>query len=206
MKKHLIMTSLMCLAFSPLFSFMGVGTTYAATANTAPVVNMTVNATIAINCPSPVTMGSITGTGQSALTTNSTTCNIKTNNSAGYKLEWTAGTAAMTSGADTIGAYTPAAPNTPETWSVAAAASEWGGHLGSASTTADTTTWGAADTYAGGKWLNVATSAYQIVSRSDETTASGDDEIVYFGSEIGASKWQPTGTYTATVTFTATTL
>jgi len=112
----------------------------------------------------------------------------------------------MASGGDTIAAYTPAAPNVPEIWSVAGAASEWGGHMGASSTTVNTTTWGALDTYAGGKWLNVVTgSTFEVANRATETSAGGDSEIVFFGAEVGASKFQPTGTYTVSVTMTATT-
>ena len=164
-------------------------------------------ATISITAPSDVTMGAITGTGQSALATNSATWNIKTNNFSGYSLSWQASTAAMTSSTDTVAAYTPAIASTPETWSVASTDSEWGAHLGSASTTVNTTTWGALDTYAGGKWLNVNnTASFTIASRATKTLSTGDDEIVHFGAEIGASSFQPTGTYTVNVTMTAVTL
>jgi len=153
-------------------------------------------------------MGSITGTGPSALGSNSTTCKVITNNSAGYKLEWKAGTAAMTNAnSDTIAAYTPTSLTVPETWSIAPTASEWGGHLGALSTTPDTTTWGAADTYAGGKWLQVNDAAgYEIIRRTTDTLSSGDNEIIFFGAEVGSGSFQPTGTYTVTVTMTATTL
>lgn len=161
---------------------------------------------ISISSPADVVMGAITGHGQSALTTNSATWNIDTDNPAGYSLTWKASAANMVSGADSIAAYTPATPSTPETWSVATTDSEWGGHLGSASTTVNTTTWGAADTYAGGKWLNVATGDFQIASRASRTSAAGDDEIIFFGAEVGNTKFQPSGNYTVQVTITATTL
>lgn len=191
------------LAYNILFF----NTVSAAVASDTATVNLSVGTTISITSPSDVTMGAITGTGQSALTTNSATWNVKTNNSAGYSLAWQASAATMASGADTIAAYTPAVADTAEVWSVGASASEWGGHLGSASTTVNTTTWGAADTYGGGKWLNVKnTAAFTIATRSTETSASGDDEIVYFGAEVGSTATQPTGTYTVDVTMTATTL
>ena len=92
-------------------------------------------------------------------------------------------------------------------WSVASSASEWGAHLASTSTSVNTTTWGAADTYAGGKWLNVNNAAtYTIATRNTETAAGGDSEIVYFGAEVGSTVLQPTGTYTVNVTMTATSL
>jgi hypothetical protein len=113
----------------------------------------------------------------------------------------------MTSGGDTVAAYTPGTSNVPEVWSVAGADSEWGAHVGSTSTSVNTTTWGSADTYGAGKWLNVDNAApFTVATRSTETSGAGDDEIIYFGAEVGASKLQPTGTYTVNVTMTATTL
>lgn len=184
--------------------FYGVGRTNAASANDIITVNLSVNATISIACTDTVNMGGITGTGQSALGTNSATCTVVTNNSGGYSLTWQASTATMNSGGDTIAAYTPVAPGLPETWSVAGSASEWGGHLGTASTTTTPLTWGA-DTYAG-NWLNVNSAApFEIANRGTETSGAGDTEVVWFGAEVGASHFQPTGTYTVNVTMTATT-
>ena len=170
-----------------------------ATNNDTAAVNLPVAATITISAPADVTLGTITGTG--AATSSTATWTVTTNNSAGYKLEWAASSATMASGSDTVAAYTPAVANTPETWSVAAADSEWGARLQSAST--DTgAEWGTDSSTE--KWLNVATSARQIVSRATETSSS--NEIVEFKAEVGASKFQPTGTYTVNVTATATTL
>lgn len=168
--------------------------------------HMSMDYHISISSPADVVMGAIAAHGQSALATNSATWNIDTDNPAGYSLTWKASTATMTSGGDTIAAYTPTVASTPEVWSVAGTDSEWGGHLGASSTTVNTTTWGAVDTYAGGKWLNVATSDFQIASRPTRTSAAGDDEIIFFGGEIGATKHQPSGNYTVNVTITATTL
>ena len=194
--------------FLAVFSFLNFEMTEAADDDDIITVNLDVGSTISVTCTDTVTMNGITGTGQSSIdSSNRATCNVKTTNSGGYKLEWQASSATMASGGDTIAAYTPASADTPETWSVAAADSEWGGHLGSTSTTADTTTWGAADTYAGGKWLNVNNAAvFQVVQRTSETSSGGDDEYIYFGAEVGANKWQPDGTYTVNVTMTATTL
>ncbi|MFA7209792.1 MAG: hypothetical protein WC120_05995 [Parcubacteria group bacterium] len=162
--------------------------------------------TISMSCPDSVTMGPITGVGQSDLSTNSIACNIKTDSVTGYKLDWAAGSATMNSGSDTIAAYSPAVADTPETWSVDAADSEWGAHLGAGSTTADTDMWGIADTYAGGKWLDIATNPFMVIDRHSATDPAGDDEVIFFGSEIGSNKFQPTGSYSVNVTMTATIL
>lgn len=172
---------------------------YAATASDTVAVNLTMGSTISISAPSDVSLGTITGTGASAEGT--ATWTITTNNSSGYKLEWTASSTTMSNGSDTIAAYTPAVANTPETWSVASADSEWGARLKSTST--DTAAeWGTDSTSE--KWLDVATSARQIVTRGTET--AGSSEIVAFKAEVGASKMQPTGNYTVDITITTTTL
>lgn len=174
--------------------------------NEAGFWHMAMDYHIAISSPGDVTMGAISGHGQSDLATNSATWNIDTDNPAGYSLTWQASSATMNSGGDTIAAYTPAIADTPETWSVAVSDSEWGAHLGASSTSVDTGVWGLLDTYAGGKWLNVKTSDFQIASRATRTDPAGDDEIVFFGAEVGSSKHQPSGNYTVNVTVTATTL
>lgn len=163
-------------------------------------------ATISLDCDHTVAMGSIPGSGQSPLTTNSSTCTVITDNGTGYSLSWKASSAAMLSASDSFPAYVPGTPNVPETWSVANTDAAWGAHLGSTSTTVNTSTWGAADSYAGGKWLNVATSDFTIASRGNPTSLSGDTEVVWFGAEIGSSKIQPSGNYAVTVTMTAVTL
>lgn len=192
----IVCLALLLAMFAPLLE---VKIVKAATNNDTAAVNLTVGSTISISAPSDVSLGTITGTGASSEGT--ATWTVATNNSNGYKLEWTASSATMASGSDTIAAYTPAVADTPETWSIAASASEWGARLKSSST--DTALeWGTDTTSE--KWLNVATSARQIVSHSSET--AGSDEVVAFKAEVGASKAQPTGSYTVNVTATATTL
>jgi len=182
--------------------------TFAADADSVVDVNLPISATITNSCTSVVNMGGITGTGQSALTTNESSCTVKTNNSTGYSLTYTSATPYLENAdGDQIAAYTPAVAGTPETWSVASTASEWGARLKSTSTTYDSTKWGTAgtDTYAA-KWHNVTNSGgFTVVSRSTETSSSGDTEIIQFGAEVGSSVLQPTGTYDVDVTITATT-
>jgi len=158
---------------------------------------------ISISSPADVSLGTITGTGTSS--TGEATWTVTTNNPSGYKLEWQASSATMDNEySDTIAAYTPGVVNTPETWSVAADASEWGGRLKSTSTDYDSGIWGTDDS-ANAKWLNVKNSAlFQIASRASATT--GSNEIVQFKAQVGSSKFQPTGVYTVNVTVTATTL
>lgn len=196
MKKKILVTVL-----SVAFLVLIAGAVRAATTNDAVQVGVTVDPTISITTPANPTIGAITGTGTSS---GDTTWNVITNNSAGYKLEWQASAATMASGGDTIAAYTPAVADTPETWSVAADASEWGARLKSTSTDA-AAEWGTDG--ASEKWLNVNNAAVRsVVTRATETLAAGSDEIFTWQITVGASKWQPTGTYTVNVTATATTL
>lgn len=161
---------------------------------------------ISIACDSMVIMGNITGTGQSALTTNSATCNVDTDNPAGYSLTWKASDVDMISSTeplDKINSYTPDSAGVPETWSIDATTSEWGGHLGSASDTVNTTTWGSEDSYTNGKWINIGTTDLEIASRPDRSEIGGDSEVLWFGAEIGANKNQPAGEYDVSITVTA---
>ena len=179
-------------------------------------VNVDINSTITIDCKDASTktndyiyMNPITGTGQSQLDgNNDVNCNVITNNSSGYTLSFTSSVPELKDvNGDTIAAYTPATTNVPETWSVSTADSEWGARLQSSSTTYNSTTWGPINTddYST-KWYSVTNSNnFILADRSTETAQTGDDQVIRFGAEIGASKFQPTGTYTDTVTFTAVT-
>lgn len=162
---------------------------------------------ISIACDSSVTMSAITGTGKSNLTSNnSANCNVDTDNPAGYLLTWKASDVDMISSTeplDKINGYTPDSAGVPESWLIDSATSEWGGHLGSVSTTVNTTTWGSEDSYVNGKWINIGTADSEIASRVDRSEIGGDNEILWFGSEIGANKNQPTGEYEVSITVTA---
>ena len=181
-------------------------------------VNMDINSTITISCKDAntntndyIAMNPITGTGKSTPNANNdVNCNVITNNSNGYSLSFTSSTPELISTTDSndkVNPYTPGTTNTPETWNVPTANSEWGARLLSTSSTYDPTTWGTigTDDYTT-KWYAVTNSNNFILSnRSTETNQTGDNQVIRFGAEIGASKFQPTGTYTDNVTFTAVT-
>ncbi len=189
--------------------FAGVSMVSAATDDETIDVNLEIATTISLACDDSVTMGIITGTGASALATNQAHCNVITNNSAGYRLDWQASSTAYMENAngDQIAAYTPETPDVPEAWSIAGTDSEWGARLTSGSTDTDAE-WGTDDTVygAGNYFLNVSTTPREIVRRTTETDAAGSDEYIEFGAEVGATKWQPTGVYDIDVIMTATTL
>lgn len=175
------------------------GTVNSATGDDSVNVQLLVDPSISISTPSNVSLGTITGTGSSSEGTASWT--VTTNNSSGYKLEWTASSATMSNGSDTISAYTPTVADTPETWSVASNTSEWGARLKSSSTDTNVE-WGTDSSSE--KWLNVSTTARQIVSRA--TATAGSTETVAFKGEVGSGKIQPSGSYTIDITVTVTTL
>jgi len=172
------------------------------------IVSMQIDSSISVSCTPTGTLdlGSINGTGRSDLTSNYISCNVETNNSGGYEMDWSASSEDMTNGTDVIHSYTPSVFDVPETWSIANTASEWGARLSSLSDTTSSE-WGI-DDYSGtdygttAKWLNVSTSSRAIVSRLSETSLSGDNEIILFGGEIGSNSVQPAGTYNVTITIT----
>jgi hypothetical protein len=158
-------------------------------------VNLTVAATISITHPTDVSMTpDITGTGSS---TGSTGWTVTTNNSSGWKLEVETDQAnTMHSGSDVFTDYTEAVEGTPETWSIANSASEFG--------------FGATGTYieakfGADKYMGFNNTTKEQVSHSAAETA-GDATTVIFKAEVGSAKAQPTGSYSAKVTATATTL
>jgi len=195
----------------------------AADSSSNTAVTLTVAAAISNSCTSSVSMGTITGTGDSDSggfnAAHAATCTISTNNYTGYSLGWRVTTGTGAAGARTqtghlngykttsnvIRAYTPAVAGTPETLSVGASDSRWAARLSSTSTTpGGAISWGsdgASDT-----WLNVATgSVVTISNRSTATSFAGDTQLIGFRAIIGSSKIQPTDTYKAIVVFTATT-
>lgn len=182
-------------------------------------VSVTVESTISLTSPSDLTLqvgaGNIVGYGDTG-GDESVTWAVTTNNAAGYTISWLAEeTGVNTDGAmenaagDLIAAYSPGTADTPEAWSVAASASEWGAHLGisglECTASGITSTWGTNDT-TGANWLNVHHSASQeICSNATETDVDGHNIPVYFRAEVGANALQSTGAYTVNVTLTATT-
>ncbi len=173
-----------------------IATALGANANDPVTVTATVDPTITISSPSNVTMSpNITGTGAN---TGSAEWTVTTNNSAGYKLEVEASASpALVSGGDNIADYTEAVAGTPETWSIATSASEFGF---TASGTDSGSEYSSGTKYEGFE----GTTKIEVATAAAETT--GTATTVGFKAEVGSSKFQPTGDYTATITATATTL
>ncbi|KKQ02803.1 MAG: hypothetical protein US12_C0025G0005 [Parcubacteria group bacterium GW2011_GWA2_36_24] len=143
--------------------------------------------------------------------------NVKTNNYAGYTLTVFAGAApamVRSGGGGNVADYTPAIAETPETWSVAAGAVEFGFSADGADViaafapTADTDCIAGADVPSAGlNWrdFDLTGSADQIATSAAKTSTSGTDTTLCVAVEQD-TVYADSGTYTATITATATTL
>jgi hypothetical protein len=161
-------------------------------------VSVNVTETISINAPSDITlMPEIVETGSA---TGNTTWIVETNNADGWKLELNASVSpAMSNGGNNFADYTETTSGIPESWNIASNSSEFGFSVGGS--------------YAG--WEYSDGNLYEgfdgsnkiLVAQDSGTTPGGGAEVdVYFKAEVGIDKIQPSGTYTATITATATTL
>lgn len=166
------------------------------TANTT--INATINPVISISTGSTVAI-SLTPTAGGVVSSASDTVTISTNNAAGYVLQLADADATTTlvSGGNSIPAHagTYAVPTTlaTNTWGYALA----GGNF-TASYTAETNN--AASTT---KWAGIPATGSPQSIKTTATTATADTTTVWYGVKVDTSK--PTGTYSDTVTYTATT-
>ncbi|MEX0918421.1 MAG: hypothetical protein WDZ85_00405 [Candidatus Paceibacterota bacterium] len=184
---------------------------WAATANDEVLVTLTVESGISITSPADVSMSpdlSITADAS----VGSTTWNVKTNDPAGYDLTVNAGAApamVRSGGGGNVLDYTA---STPEQWSPAAGNAYFG--FSSFGTDVTTGTWGTDGTCEPAATLGGSaerkyrgfdsTTPISIATRSATTTTAGIDSTVCFAAEQN-STYAEAGTYTATITATATT-
>lgn len=183
--------------------FAGVSMVSAASDTEDIDISLDILSTLTLDCDPTVTMGAITGTGTSALTTNAATCTVITNNSTGYEMTWAASTANMiNANGDTIAPIAAGTAATPVAWNSTMTANDsaWGVQASGVDVNG---TFGAGYT---GAAAAIPTTAEPFADRTTETDADGEDTTLTFLAEVGASHWQPTGTYTNTITITATTL
>ena len=162
------------------------------------IISVVVSETISISSPSDISLSPEIA--ESGSSTGNVTWNVETNDSDGWELELNASTSsALTKGADSFTDYTEAVAGVPESWSVDVGASEFG---------FSTTGSYAEAKYSSGTLFEGFEGATGIlVAQDDEATPGGGaDAQVNFRAEVGTSKSQPVGTYTATITATATTL
>lgn len=183
----------------------------AATASDTVVVTLNVTAGISITSPSDATMSTALGVAQNSAV-GSTTWNVKTNSSGGYTLAVRATSTpamAQAGGSPYILDYQSGAPNT---W-VATSGQAYFGYS-AYGTDISTGTWGTGSNCYGGtihatsttlKYKGFTTSDVTVATRAATTTPTGIDSNFCYAVEQN-NFYVPSGTYTATVIATATTL
>ena len=193
------------------FSLLGPRVTHSQTDNVT--VTQAVTSGITISDAGNITMTALTTAQNTAV--GSATWTVTTNNAAGYSLTLFASTAPALSrsgGGGNIVDYTPAVAETPETWSVSGSA-EFG--FSARGTNVNTSTYGTdSDCIAGTdvpstalKWrdFDLTGSADQIATVAAPTSTSGAASTMCVATEQ-AGVFAASGTYTATITATATAL
>ena len=193
-----------------VFPFVEPAVLLAQSANDQIIVTQSVTSGISISSPSDINLTALSTTQNSAV--GSATWTVTTNNQAGYTLDVEASTdpALQDSGtSESFADYSEAVAGTPETWSVSSAY-EFG--FSARGSDVSTGTWGTdADCIAGAdipsttlKWRGFdGTTDIEIASASSETGTSGTASTLCVATEQD-SVFAPSGTYTATITATAT--
>ncbi len=184
-----------------------------ATSTTAAAVSdvVTLNVTneISLTCPTATSLGSLSGlTGGAA--SNTSSCNVKTNDSAGYSLTVNAtNTPALISGSNTISDHPSTTPQ--YTWALnSTASSTFGFAVSSTDAVAAFKNDGSACNT--GSTIDnthcfrgfVGSTPISVASKNSATNGAGVDTVLNFKAEIGTTAVQPSGTYTATIVVTAT--
>lgn len=172
----------------------------AASSNASTTINATVGSVISISSGPTVSI-SLTPTAGGVVSSASDTVSVSTNNSAGYALSLANGDATtnLVNGGNTIAAHagTQASPT-------ALAANTWGyrvvgaGGFGASAYSAETNNGSSSST-----WAGVPATGTPNTIKTTASTASGDTTTVWYGVRANSSK--AGGTYSDTVTYTATT-
>ncbi|HRJ06715.1 MAG TPA: hypothetical protein PK096_01855 [Candidatus Saccharibacteria bacterium] len=170
------------------------------------VINATVDAVISVTTGTPIAI-SLTPTAGGVVSSASDTVTVNTNNSAGYELTLkdTDTSSNLVSGGNNI---------TPTSGTMAASTTlsngNWGFAIATGTTGAETNNFDASystetnNASSTSKWAGMPTSsgtAYKLKDTS--TTATNDTTTVWYAARVNTS--QASGTYTDTVTYTATT-
>lgn len=180
-------------AFTPLV-------TSAASTSANTVINADIAAVISMTTATPITIN-ITPTGGGVVSSQSDTVSVSTNNSTGYFLTLADADANtnLVSGANNIAAHsgTQASPTT-------LANNTWGyrvdgvGGFGAGPTSAETNN-GSSTTI----WAGVPATGSPNTLKTTSSTAANDTTTVWYGVRVNTTL--PSGIYTDTVTYTATT-
>lgn len=172
----------------------------AGAATSSTTVQSHIGSVISAMTSGPTVTADVTPTGAGAQTISSDTVTVSTNNTLGYTLQLADAdaTTTLTSGSNTIAASsgTQASP-------IVQAVNTWGYHVdnvggfGAGTTAAQTSTAIGSVTFAG-----VPASSAPNTIKTTSTTAASDTTKVWYG--VAADTTQPNGTYTDSVTYTAT--
>ncbi|MFH1170823.1 MAG: hypothetical protein V1704_04665 [Candidatus Vogelbacteria bacterium] len=163
--------------------------------------------TLSITAPSDASLSAITAAGVS---TGSVAWTVITDNPAGYTLSIKAGSSpALTAGSESVSDYSPGGAVPDYSWSVGAAASAFGFSPEGADTASryldNGSSCGIGASNASDQcWDGFSTANRTIAQSSTSNTPSGVATTVKLKVEVGADKTQTTGSYTATLTVTAT--
>lgn len=180
-------------------------TVSAATTSQNTVINATVNAVISMTTSSTVAI-SLTPTTGGVLSSSSDTVTVNTNNTTGYNLAVADAdaTASLTSGANNLTASTgtKTAPIVLAngTWGFAVITGTTGIGTNGFDASYATETNNAAST---SKWAGMPVTGSPMMLKTTAAVASNDVTTVWYAAKVNAA--QPNGTYTDTVTYTATT-
>lgn len=210
LNKKIAITLFTLFVFSVFQFYSIVKTVFAATATDDVVVTLDVTAGITISDGANVTMVPNIGIAADS-SIGSSSWLVKTNALNGYTLAVKASTTpALQSGAESFADYTEAVAGTPEAWSVGAGAKEFG--YSAYGTDTSTGTWGTAATCgaagvpdASQNYVGFSLSDKTIATRAAVTPTTGITTTICFAAEQNAI-YAASGTYTATITATATTL
>lgn len=208
----------------------------AATDTETVIVSVTVAGGIGLNCDAngdgirgsgeTLSLGTITFTGDtftgSSVNAKKARCRVLSNSANGYTLGWHIASASnnglgtghlTTSSNDIIAAFGTGHTFTKRfDTNVTTSDSRWAGRvvpsMSNGTTYANNMDFGTDGADTTEKWARIATGSTYPIWKSTTVSASGsgDTIAIAFRARVGANKVQPTGTYTATVTFTATNL
>lgn len=193
---------------------VGTGTSTSASYNLhAGYQAMQTGGTISISAPSDVTLSGAITTESGGQANGSVVWTVITDNSAGYTLAIKAAASpAFVSSSNSFADYTPVSGSDPDyTWSVDDNVKEFGFTPEGTDIVAKYKDNGASCNTGSGNtasacWDDLTTSDQTISQRASATGGSGVSTTVRFRAEAGASSAPAAGTYTASITVTATAL
>lgn len=175
--------------------------TVAGAATTSTTINSAISSVISVFTSNGTVTANVTPTGSGAQTIASDTLTVSTNNSLGYTLQIadSDATTTLVSGSNTIAASagTQASP-------VAQVVNTWGYRVDGVGGFGAGPTSGQSSAALSGtiKFAGIPANASPNTIKTTATTASNDTTTVWYG--VAANTSQPTGTYSDTVTYTAT--